>query len=253
MIQLLHITDMHVCADPEATLKGIHTRQSLAMVLKAARRRLPQPELVILGGDLAQDGSAAAYAHIATLFDSLPTLAVAGNHDAPEHLQAHFAHRAVDMGNWRIIPLHTHHAGHEGGLLGERQLAGLASSLDDAADRHVLLALHHPPLPVGSRWLDAIGLADADAFRAVVARYPNVRGVLCGHIHQAFEQVHQGVRVLGTPASCIQFRPRRPVFELDNQSPGYRWMRLMPDGEIVSGVERISGFIPPDLADNVPY
>jgi len=253
MIQLLHITDMHVYADPEATLKGIRTRQSLAGVLKEVRQHFPQPDLIILGGDLAQDGSSAAYACIAEMFDSFPTLAVAGNHDAPARLQAYFAHRTVDMGNWRIVPLHTHHAGHESGLLGKKQLTELAAGLEEAAGRHVLIVLHHPPVPVGSRWLDAIGLADAEAFWAVVARFPHVRGVLCGHIHQQLDSKHRGVRVLGTPASCIQFQPQRQTFELDNQSPGYRWLQLMPDGDIVSGVERISGFIPSDLADNAPY
>ncbi|MFQ5581987.1 MAG: metallophosphoesterase [Mariprofundaceae bacterium] len=255
MPQLLYITDMHVYADPAATLKGVNTRQSLAKVLQEAQQRFLHPDALILGGDLAQDGSDAAYAYISTLLDpSVPTLAVAGNHDAPSCLEVYFNNtRPLDMDDWCIIPLNTHHAGHESGLLGDKQLSDLAKVLASAADRHVLIVLHHPPVPVGSHWLDAIALTDADGFWEIITCFENVQGILCGHIHQMLDCAHHGVRVLGSPASCIQFHPQRQAFELDNQSPGYRWLNLMADGTIITGVERITGFIPADLTDNVHY
>ena len=41
----------------------------------------------------------------------------------------------------------------------------------------------------------------------LLAHHPQVRGVLCGHVHQEYDALHQGVRFLATPSTCIQFMP----------------------------------------------
>lgn len=74
-----------------------------------------------------------------------------------------------------------------------------------------------------------------------------------GHVHQQFEARCGQARIMGTPSTCIQFRPDCDNFELDDKSPGYRWLQLNDDGSIETGVERIEGFIPTDLSDNTSY
>ena len=44
---------------------------------------------------------------------------------------------------------------------------------------------------------------------------------------------------MATPSTCIQFHPNNDDFTIDNEKPGYRWLDLMPDGEIKTGVERV--------------
>jgi len=61
------------------------------------------------------------------------------------------------------------------------------------------------------------------------------------------------VRILGTPSTCIQFKPGQDAFCLDDTSPGYRWMELLADGSIRTEVVRIEGFVPPDLLNDEPY
>ena len=97
--------------------------------------------------------------------------------------------------------------------------------------------MHHPPLPVGSAWLDAVGLTNAGEVLAVLDRHPSVRLVLSGHVHQAFEGRHGDVRVFATPSTCAQFTPGTERCVMDLKPPGYRWLELQPDGALRTEVK----------------
>ncbi len=63
--------------------------------------------------------------------------------------------------------------------------------------------------------------------------------MLWGHVHQIFDDLRNGVKLMGTPSTCIQFNPNQDDFAIEKLPPGYRWLELMPDGRINSGVERL--------------
>lgn len=264
MSMLLHISDSHLFDDPARSLKGICPIESFSAVLAEARRRFPEPDGVILGGDMAQDESADTYRKIAGLLHGWPTpfMLTPGNHanigelhDAliPALMKNSGYTDDLQLGNWQVIALNSSLAGSIAGELDHTELERLERLLMAGQARHVLIALHHHPIPIASRWLDEIGLNNRDRFWEIIGQHKRVRAVLCGHIHQEFEAVHEGVRVLGTPSTCFQFKPRADNFAMDGLSPGYRWLKLQEDGSIDTAVERISGFIPEDLNNNVPY
>ena len=93
---------------------------------------------------------------------------------------------------------------------------------------------------MGSEWLDGMGLADAAAFFAVVDRFPAVRAIVWGHVHQEFDGERNGVRLLAAPSTCVQFRPGTERYAKDRRAPGYRWLELRPDGTIVTAVRRVA-------------
>lgn len=261
---ILHITDTHLYADPERRLKGIDTLASFKTVLKKARQQFPKPAAVILGGDLAQDEAADTYRKLNKLLADwhVPFLITPGNHAnlnrlKTELLQPLLQHRRHEsdllLNDWQVIALNSHDSGKVAGRLGKAELERLDALLDNARAKHALVALHHHPHPVGSRWIDEIPLDNAGAFWSVIRRHPQVRGVLFGHVHQEFDGEYEGIRLFGSPSTCVQFMPRVDDFALDDMSPGYRWLELLPDGGINTGVERIDGFIPPDLNDNGFY
>lgn len=70
------------------------------------------------------------------------------------------------------------------GELSEFQLEWLERKLADAPERHTLLLLHHHPLPAGCSWLDQHSLRNAGELDTVLAKFPHVKYLLCGHIHQ---------------------------------------------------------------------
>jgi Icc protein len=96
-------------------------------------------------------------------------------------------------------------------------------------------------VPVGSRWIDPIGVRNPEAFFAVLDRFPQVRAVLWGHIHQEYDQLRNGVRLLASPSTCVQFAPGSEEFQVDKEAPGYRWLRLHADGSLETGVSRVTG------------
>lgn len=245
-ITVLHLTDCHLLAEPGARLHGHDVAADFRRVLDAALADHPQTEAIVLGGDLVDDESVAGYrwldAGIAAAGRS--TLAIAGNHDDPRamarHLTSAVVHDTLTLGAWRLIGLCSHRPALDSGRLGPAALDALAADLA-AHVAPTLICIHHPPFDVGSAWIDGIGLVDREALRAVLGRHRHVRGILCGHVHQAVTTDLDGVPAWSTPATMRQFRPGSEEFAEDHQrGPGYRCLRLAPDGGITTTVHRLA-------------
>lgn len=246
IIRAVQITDTHLFGDPQGALLGVNTQATLCQVLEAVRHH-PLPDMVLATGDLVHDASAQGYRRAEALLGSLgvPVHCLPGNHDEALVMRHHLCGpRAdcptrVDQGGWSLLLLNTTLAGSEGGHLDELALEQLQRGLAETRSRHVLLCMHHPPLAVGSRWLDSMQIDNPDELVRLLAVAPQVRGILCGHVHQTFEADWAGVRVLASPSTCIQFAVGSSEFGLDPLPPGYRWLELQPDGGLRSGVERV--------------
>ena len=78
----------------------------------------------------------------------------------------------AEFGAWSAVFVDTHVHGRPEGRIDATELSRLESELQAFGDRPVLVCLHHPPLPVGSAWLDGVGLRNADELLAVIERYP---------------------------------------------------------------------------------
>jgi Icc protein len=85
---------------------------------------------------------------------------------------------------------------------------------------------------MASRWLDTIGIENADEFLRVLDAHPQVRAISWGHVHQSFDARRHGVRLLATPSTCAQFLPQANEFTVDARPPAYRRLALQPDGTL---------------------
>ena len=259
-VRVVQITDTHLYADPAGALLGMPTLQSLDAVLDLVKAEALPADVALATGDLVHDGSAAGYRLLTDRLCALgcPTLALPGNHDDPTLLAEVLAAppvqrvREAHFGAWQLLLLDSTVPGSDGGLLPASELEWLDTALG-AGSGHALVCLHHSPLPTGSDWLDTMALANADNFFAVLDRRPRVRGILFGHIHQTLETERNGVRILGSPSTCVQFAKVRPRFGIDPRPPGYRWLGLLPDGAIRSGVRRVAGTVGPLELDSSGY
>lgn len=245
-LQLVQFTDPHLFADPRGEMRGVNTLDSLNRTLAAARLNHWTPDALLVTGDIAQDESRESYRLFRSVLEplSLPVLCIPGNHDDPgfmqDELDGDFVLLApVAFEHWGIVQLSTYVRGSASGELDRAALDSLDRVLAGAARPHFLVCLHHQPVPVGSRWLDGVGLRNPDSFFDVLDRYDNVRGVLWGHVHQQFDGERRGVRLMGSPSTCRQFMPKHDEFALDNRPPGYRWLSLAADGSITTGVEYV--------------
>ncbi|MBV6415588.1 MAG: 3',5'-cyclic adenosine monophosphate phosphodiesterase CpdA [Steroidobacteraceae bacterium] len=242
--RLIQFTDPHLYGDAAATLRGIATLPALERVIAHARARYPDPSAYLVTGDLVQDdpGGYAALRRLLAALDR-PVHCIPGNHDLIAEMRAALAGPPFvlgghfDSGAWRIVMLDSSVPGTASGTLAPAALAQLDHALGTAGTRPALVCLHHHPVDMGSRWLDQVGLVNRDDFLAVIDHHPNVRAVLWGHVHQEFDGVRHGVRLLATPSTCAQFLPGADDFAVDPKPPAYRVVELHDDGRLETRVE----------------
>jgi Icc protein len=225
------------------SLRGIATLPALTATLLHAQARDWPPDALLVTGDIVQDDPA-GYAHFRRLFGGLglPVLCLPGNHDEPEAMRRELNEKpfvlggVADLGAWRIVLLDSCIRGSASGRLSKESLAALDEALATAQRRHCLVCLHHHPIDMGSRWLDRVGLENAAEFLHTIDRHRNVRAIVWGHVHQKYEGLRKGVRLLATPSTCAQFLPHADDFAVDLRPPAYRTLELRADGSLLTEV-----------------
>lgn len=242
--RLLQITDCHLGSQPGEKLLGLDTDQSLYDVLQMVRAQ-ETPDLILATGDISNDAGEASYERFIDIvkryFPKAPLAWLPGNHDDPMNMD-----RVNDLplearhiaGGWNLIFLDSRIPMEEGGELQQNELDRLEWELS-TIKLPTMIFLHHQPVPVGSKWLDTYVVKNADAFFKVVDRFSQVKAVCWGHVHQEFSQMRNGVNLLATPSTCIQFTPNSDEFSVDRAMPGYRMLELFKNGKFRSYTKRI--------------
>ena len=244
-MRVVHLTDPHLVA-PGGRLFGLDPLARLDEALAHVRHHEPSADLLLLTGDLADRGEDAAYEALASRLAAMPqpALALLGNHDARDAFRRAFPAAATTADGFvqavvdgpdgiSLVTLDTLVAEGDHGALDAGRLDWLAATLAERAERAVYLAMHHPPVACGIPGMDAIGLADPDAFWAVLAQAPQVRHVFAGHIHRPFFARRGDVTVstLPSPAHQVHLQFEAEDVVLGSLEPGaYGVARLGRDG-----------------------
>lgn len=245
-IRIIQITDCHLGEHEGMELLSMNPDESLKDVLSLISDNHDTHDLLIATGDLANDPSANAYERLYQALSkefSDPFSWLPGNHDSPELMVKHGSginQKQHIFGNWLIMLLNSRKQGCIYGYLADEELQFLERCLMENPNKHVMICLHHQPVPIGSEWMDNYIVRNADDFWRIVEPYPNVKLVLWGHVHQEFVDKHHNISLLATPSTCIQFTPLQKDFAVENTMPGYRWLELNDDGSFTTGVERVS-------------
>lgn len=198
---LVQLTDPHVVAGPA----GDAAAAALADVVAAIRALPVEPAAVLVSGDLAHDGAPESYARVRELLAPLGEVhVIAGNHDDPAALREAFpGPDEVQAGPLRLLLADTAVPGKDGG---ELDVPALEARLDD---RDTIVAMHHPPLRTGIRLVDEIGLraGDREALGEMLGRNPQVRRIVCGHVHRVTFETLGGCGIFTCPAAHQQIEP----------------------------------------------
>jgi 3',5'-cyclic-AMP phosphodiesterase len=242
-VRITHFTDPHLYGGEHEALRGVQTLPALNAALAHARARDWPPDALLVTGDLVQDDPG-GYTHFRRIFGGLglPVLCLPGNHDEPKAMERELAGAPfvlgghVDLGRWRLVLLDSCLPGAANGALGPAALAQLEAALAGAGKRHCMVCLHHHRVPMESRWLDRVGLTNAEEFFKLIDAHRNVRAVVWGHVHQNFDALRKGVRLLATPSTCAQFLPHADDFAVDHRPPAYRTLELRTDGSLITEV-----------------
>ncbi len=247
-LSILQITDLHFLPCLNETFLGINTEHSFLAVLELALVENRTFDLIIVTGDLAQDPTQESYFRILQYLEAIqiPCICLPGNHDDIQLMQQIFdtplvsCRNQVLLGNWQLIFLNSQIQGAPGGRLSNQELCFLDDSLSSQPDHHALIAVHHHCLETKSAWLDTMIIENSLELWAIIDKFPKVKIITNGHIHQLMDIEHQGVRVLGTPSTCFQFKPSSTNFSLDAfAAPGYRKIKLSSNGSIETFISRM--------------
>jgi Icc protein len=245
--RIAQITDFHLFSTPKQSLLGMETRQSFEKTCQKIQQEKTPTDFLLATGDLVQDASKQAYHYLSDYLKTLlfPSFWLAGNHDKKSYMNEYLVGQNVSSNKhiltpyWQIILLDSSLPNEVYGCLLPEQLRFLNQCLIDYPEKHTLIALHHHPITIGSQWLDTIGLKNKDTFQKMIFKYSSVKGVLWGHTHQAFQEIHQNIHWMSAPSTCVQFTPKSQYFSLDKNKPGYRYLHLHSNGNIDSCIQRI--------------
>ena len=212
---IAQITDIHIGFDKSKA--GGNPEEHNMLRLRAVLDKLVNgpnvPDLLLLSGDLTEDGAAQDYARLAEAVAvcPFPVWPMTGNHDSRAALRAAFAqtpgspedfvHYVLDHGALRIVVLDTLEIGRHGGGFCEARARWLDETLATAPDKPTLVALHHPPFPAGIPWMDT------DPREPWVARlagalsgHGQVKGLIAGHLHRTILSNWDGLPVVVCPS-----------------------------------------------------
>jgi len=237
-IKIIQITDTHIMDDGASSFNDFDTSASLLRIIKKINKNEFDADLILLTGDLVHEATKSSYQKLADHLSilTIPLLCLPGNHDDPDLMKYVMGANGCDtgkilkIGQWLIILLNTCVVGEHSGELSDSEQAFLRETLESNTNSHCLIALHHHPVSINSTWMDSMPLINAEEFLNIIDKFSHVRGIIWGHIHQEFEMVRNNVMLLGSPSTCLQFKPKSHVFAVDEKPPAYRKIELQTNG-----------------------
>lgn len=252
MKTILQISDPHLMSIADGRLKGVPTAKNLEMVIADARAHHPEADRIVMTGDLSHEHTQSGYEILASLLSDWTAKAqfLPGNHDDRATLRQVFATMERDgledirfreeVDAWLLVGLDSHVPGEVFGRLSDASLKWLESVLNESPTRPTLIFLHHPPVKVGSQWIDALMLQNSADLDRVLSSAPGVRGIFSGHIHQERRASLGTIPFYSCPSTAFQFAPATTTRRFDNRPPGYRVILLGKTGEFQTHVRRLA-------------
>ena len=237
---IAQITDLHLGFD--RTIGTGPNVLRLRKVIKALNRLRRRPDLLLVTGDLVESGEHWAYALLKGEMRraQFPVHYGLGNHDSRDVFASVFEdvrftdgylQYAVEDHPLRIVMIDSMEPGRHGGAFCEDRARWLDDTLSARPDTPTLLALHHPPIRTGIGWMTASDDSPwVERLRGVIARHPQVRHIIAGHIHCHIQKTFAGVPISVSravaPSVKLELDPIDPATPdgramIVDDSPGY--------------------------------
>jgi 3',5'-cyclic AMP phosphodiesterase CpdA len=196
-VLIAQISDLHIKPPGSLAYGRVNTAKALERCVATLNDFKPQPDLVVISGDLADTPTAGEYDHLKRLLEALklPFVSIPGNHDSRELMRAAFPqnyafpsgplNQRVDAGPLDLLLLDSSVPGKPHGELDAPTLQWFEATLASSSDRPVVVFLHHPPFQTGIWHMDRQNLHNDAEFATIVKRHPRVQLIATGHVHRA--------------------------------------------------------------------
>ncbi|MYL08701.1 MAG: hypothetical protein F4015_04315 [Acidimicrobiia bacterium] len=249
VFRVTQFSDMHFCSNPEAAPRNTDdTWDAVFDDAFASDRQLP--DLVVITGDIADNGTEAEYEKVAEKLSRLSVDAVVcpGNHDRQAPFDAILPRpgissgRTLRVGSWLFLFADSNADGrdrrpdgslvdredrtHAHGRFGDAEVAWIVETVERSDADHAFVWTHHPPGAFGF-----FGKEDHDAeFARLIDMAPSIRGVGAGHTHT--NTTHE---CAGRPVhQCPSLSTNLNLDEYTTLPPGYRTYEFSDDGTVTS-------------------
>ena len=191
---IAQITDIHLGFEPGNPRES--NRLRLDRVIAALNALSPQPDCLLVTGDIADRGTDAAYAQFREAVSELdfPVYCCPGNHDLRENFRdalpqpgavGGYIQYGFDAGPVRVLVLDTLDDTRQGGGFCEARAAWLKEQLALHAERPTLIAMHHTPIASGIAWMDpAPDTPWIERLALTIRGNHQIVKIVCGHIHR---------------------------------------------------------------------
>jgi 3',5'-cyclic-AMP phosphodiesterase len=273
LLTIAQITDLHITTDKDP-LNQRRNEERLRQVMKTIHGLRPRPVAIIASGDLVDRGEVEEYLELKRLMadSEIPIYYALGNHDLRGPFLEVFSgpgartdpngyvQYAVDFGPMRMVVCDTLQ-GENHGDYDEARAAWLSATLDEAPELPTAVILHHPPIPSGIRWMDPDPQSPwLQRLSKVLTGRNQVKVLMCGHIHRAFNGLFAGHMVAAAPATSIQLT--LDLTEVDMEVPDGReilveeppaFALLMSNGPDLTTHVCLAGEYTPAVTYNFPF
>ena len=250
MALLIQMTDTHILPPGQMLYNDIDSAHHLSATVQKINRMRPQPDVVVISGDLVENGDELGYEHFIELIEPLkmPVYVIPGNHDDPKTMLKVFAKTpyfpvsddsfqyCIEDFPFRILALNSHSEGLELPEFDQQKLSWLKHQLNQS-DKPVLIAIHHPPMTTGIELIDMGGSEWFAGIKSILAEYPQVKLVICGHCHTDLCGRIGQVPVYMAPATSHQLIASRgiDIAPATVIAAGIPVLHQFIDGEFLSG------------------
>lgn len=240
MTIIAQISDLHVQIPGKLAYGVVDTNTLVTEAIGHLSKLTPQPNIIVISGDLVQDGTITEYELLQTMLAPLqcPIYLMPGNHDQRENLRQVFTthaylskgtpHLSYVVENYpiRMIMLDSILPGKGLGCIDSDRLIWLKQALLAAPETPTLIFMHHPPFATGIPWMDRKQLQGHEKLATLISQHPQVQRISCGHLHRTIycswagtvassqpSVVHQG-SIDFTSDSFSQFVMEPPAYQL---------------------------------------
>jgi len=230
---IAQVSDFHLKGAGELAYGVADTASPLRRAVAHLNALTPAPDVVLITGDLVDDGAAESYAVVRELLAPLraPFFVAVGNHDQKARLRDAFPKQtqgdrrtAADGAAWlcyaveafpvRFIGLDTVTPGEHGGRFEGERLRWLGETLAARPGAPTILFMHHPPFASGIGHMDKEVFRGWRDFEALVAQHRQIERILCGHIHRPIFRRFGGTIASTSPGIgmqlCLDLRDEAP-------------------------------------------
>ena len=259
---ICHLSDLHIRPPGQLAYQRVDTAAHLQRCVRRIGSLVPQPDAVIVTGDLTDRGAPEEYEHLLALLAPVgpPIYVIPGNHDDRTSMRRALARFALwqdsdeflqytlALGPLRFIALDTVAPGGAGGNLCPTRLAWLEEQLSRFRSFPVVILMHHPPFKTGIRSMDSVGLRVAYPLEPIISRHPNVERILCGHVHRTILRRFGGTIAVTCPSPAHQVAldldaDVAPRFVME--PPGYLMHRWSDDSGFITHAAVIGEYAGP--------